>query len=88
MSFISDMGIEVPSWTLEHILDGRRPRLVTIDVEGYEMTLCPTLMPYLAELGSVVMVSMHGGVPDPAWFEGFREVTYPEAPYGDVVARP
>ena len=90
LQLISSHDVDVLDVPLGPIVDAfvaaLRDDMVTIDVEGYEMTLCPTLMPYLAELGSVVQVSFHGDSPDPAWAEGFSSVDYPTAV--DAVYRP
>lgn len=88
MSRLGPEGVVVESWTLPEILHGRRPALVKIDVEGYESELCPSLMPYLADLGATVQVSFHGGLLEREWFAGFGSVDWPTDPHGDLVARP
>lgn len=80
-------GRVVPCNTLPEILGCRIPKLVKIDVEGYEMELCPSLMPWLAEIGSVVQVSCHGEIPDKKCFEGFSSVIYPTDMWGDIQCR-
>ncbi len=84
MSRIGSEGRIVPAWTLPSLLNGRVPRLVKIDVEGYETELCLSLMPWLAKIGSVVQVSCHGAIPDKRCFEGFSNVTYPDDLWGDI----
>lgn len=84
MSRVGTEGVLVPALTLPEILDGRTPKLVKIDVEGYEIVLCPKLMPWLAEIGSNVQLSCHGEIPDKALFEGFTTVRYPTDTWGDV----
>lgn len=88
MSRLAGEGVEVPAWTLQEILNGRIPRLVKIDVEGYETELCPALMPWLAEQGVTVQVSFHGTLPERGWFAGFSDVQWPADSWGDLVARP
>lgn len=87
MSRIGTEGITVQSWTLPDILGDRVPKLVKIDVEGYEMELCPTVMPWLAEIGSSAQVSCHGAIPDKNCFEGFSSVIYPTDMWGDIQCR-
>lgn len=84
MSRIGEEGIPVQSWTLPDILKGRIPKLVKIDVEGYEMELCPAIMPWLAKIGSSVQVSCHGNIPYKSCFAGFSDVTYPTDMWGDI----
>jgi len=65
-------GAGVPCWTLEHILGGRVPALVKMDIEGYEMELLPTVAPFLGKLGVSMLVSWHSSLPPKtAWFEGY-----------------
>ncbi len=71
-------GIPVPIRTLPEILDGRRPAMATMDIEGYELTILPEVAPLLASLGCVLMVALHTGMPDPAWFAGFSRVEMPK----------
>jgi FkbM family methyltransferase len=78
MSKLEKDGIPVPMRTLPEILDGRRPAMAVMDIEGYEMTLLPEVAPYLASLGTTLVVALHTGVPPRSWFAGFREVTIPK----------
>jgi FkbM family methyltransferase len=80
MSRISKHGERCQGWTLPHILSGKRPRLVIMDVEGYEARLLPTVAPDLAARGSALQVELHDEMPRAEWFAGFSEVTIPEAP--------
>ena len=84
----ADGELEVPSRTLAQILGPRKPRLVKVDVEGYEVVLCPAIMPGLAELGSIVQVSLHGAYPDRACFDAFGHVEWPDHVEGDIRAFP
>jgi FkbM family methyltransferase len=88
MSSIGEDGLEVAAWTLPEILKGRVPALVKMDVEGYEMELCPQVAPWLAARGVPLQVSFHGTLPDPSWFADFGVVEWPAHPQGDLVARP
>jgi FkbM family methyltransferase len=94
MSRVCDEGIEVQCWPLAEILGDRRPALATMDVEGYELTLLPQVAPYLASLGSTLMVALHTDLPDPAWFKDFGQVQIPPTVRNrrgrslSVVARP
>ena len=88
MSRIGEIGIPVESWTLDQILGDRVPKMVKIDVEGYEVELMPSIAPRLAEMGCVVQVSCHGEILDRSLFNGWSEVTMPIDPWGDVVAKP
>jgi FkbM family methyltransferase len=84
----ADGEIEVRTWTLAEILAGRKPTLVKIDIEGYEIELLPTLAPYLADLGVPMQVALHGTLPNPEWFSGYREVKVPQNPHHALIARP
>lgn len=84
MSRIGEDGVLVPAWTLQEILQNRIPRLVKIDVEGYELELCPVLMPWLAEIGSAVQVSCHGYLPYKQYFSGFQNTKFPDDLWGDI----
>lgn len=77
MSRVDREGIAVPCLTLAEILQGRRPQMATMDIEGYEMTILPEVAPQLAALGTTLMVALHTGLPDPAWFAGFSRVYMP-----------
>jgi FkbM family methyltransferase len=80
--------VEVRTWTLPEILADRKPALVKIDIEGYEIDLLPKVAPYLAELGVPLQVALHGTMPDREWFEGYRDVHYPKNPHHSLVAKP
>lgn len=84
----SEGEVEVRTWALPEILAGRRPALVKIDIEGYEIELLPTLAPFLAELGVPMQIALHGTRPDSDWFAGFREVEIPENLHQTMIARP
>ena len=71
-------GRTVSMRTLPEILNGRRPAMATMDIEGYEMTILPVVAPYLASLGTTLMVALHTGLPDPAWFADFSHVEMPK----------
>jgi len=77
MSRVDRDGIAVPCLTLAEILQGRRPQMATMDIEGYEMTILPEVAPQLAALGTTLMVALHTGLPDPAWFADFSRVDMP-----------
>jgi FkbM family methyltransferase len=79
MTKVCDDGLTVDCWTLPDILGGRRPSLAVMDVEGYELTLLPTVAPYLASLGTVLQVALHTELPDPEWFDGYGTVDMPES---------
>jgi hypothetical protein len=85
---VPEGNVEVRTWTLPEILAGRRPALVKIDIEGYEIELLPSLAPFLAGLGVPMQVALHGAMPDPGWFTGYGSVAMPESPHGALVARP
>jgi FkbM family methyltransferase len=88
MSRIADEGIKVVSWTLEQILNGRVPKLMKMDVEGYEVTLMPAIIDWLTEHNVALHISCHGEVLDRQLFAGYREVRMPEHTWGDIVALP
>jgi len=77
MSKIGSDGLPVKMSTLPEILDGRRPKMATMDIEGYELTILPDVAPYLASLGTTLMVALHTELPDPAWFAEFSRVDMP-----------
>lgn len=77
MSKVSRDGIQVSCLTLPEILSGRHPAMVTMDIEGYELTILPEVAPYLASLGTTLMVALHTALPDPAWFSDFSRVDMP-----------
>jgi len=77
MSRIGTGGINVPLRTLPEILGGRQPRLAVMDIEGYELTILPEVAPYLASLGTMLVVALHTDLPDPAWIAGYSDVTIP-----------
>lgn len=77
MSKISSDGLPVKMITLPEILDGRRPAMATMDIEGYELTILPEVAPYLASLGTTLMVALHTALPDPAWFSDYSRVDMP-----------
>jgi FkbM family methyltransferase len=69
------VGRGTPCWTLEHILNGRVPALVKMDVEGYETELLPRVGPFLAAMKVPLLVSMHSIMPPrPEWFAGYANV--------------
>ena len=78
MTRVSKHGVEVPCWSLPEILGDRKPKLVVMDIEGYELVLLPTVAPYLASLGATLMVALHTEVPDRRWFKGYRHVQMPK----------
>ncbi len=80
MSRLEHEGIPVPIRTLPEILAGRRPKMAVMDIEGYEMTILPGVAPYLASLGTILVVALHTGLPDPEWFAGYGEVHIPKTP--------
>lgn len=80
MTSVADDGLSVPCWTLHEILAGRVPSLVVMDIEGYELTLLPKLAPYLASLGTSLMVALHTALPDRAWFSAYSYVSMPKTP--------
>lgn len=87
MSSIGEEGISVQSWTLFEILGDRLPALVKIDIEGYEMELLPSIMPWLAEHKIPMQISCHGKFPDRNLFAGYSQVAYPIDPWGDIQCR-
>jgi FkbM family methyltransferase len=93
MSRLTDDGpVEVQGWTLPEILGDRVPKLVKVDVEGYETELLPAIGPYLAGLGVPLSVALHphltGIRPSLSWFEGYRRIDHPRNPRGNLVAVP
>lgn len=80
--------VTVQAWSLAQILDGRVPTLVKVDIEGYETELLPAIGPFLAGMGASLQVALHGSLPRPDWFSGYRDVTISSDPHGTVVARP
>ncbi len=82
MSLVSakGRGITVPCWPLPHVIGDRRPKLAVMDIEGYEMTLLPTVAPYLAALGCTLQVALHHALPEPEWFKDFSVVHIPKTP--------
>lgn len=79
MSRIAQNGVPVPIRTLPEILSGRKPAMAVMDIEGYEMTLLPGLAPYLASLGTTLVVALHNDpVPPSEWFADYREVSIPK----------
>lgn len=78
MSKVAKDGISVPMRTLPEILNGRRPAMAVMDIEGYEMVLLPELAPYLASLGTTLVCALHTDVPPREWFDGYREVSIPK----------
>lgn len=79
MSRLTAKGHSVAAWSLRRILDQRVPRLVTMDVEGYEMALLPTVAPFLADLGVPLQVELHDRVPKWSWFAGYSDVRMPRS---------
>lgn len=89
MSHIDESdGLEVRAWTLSEILKGRKPTLVKMDIEGYEIELLPTVAPLLADAGVPMQVALHGVLPEPEWFAGYRNVSIPTNPRGTVLVTP
>lgn len=85
MSRLGSDGISIKAWTLPEILSGRRPKMVKMDVEGYETDLCPSLVPWLAEIGCpFLQISCHGVILDKKYFEGYSHVIYPDHLWGDI----
>jgi len=78
MSKIGHDGLPVKMSALPEILDGRRPAMAVMDIEGYELTILPEVAPYLASLGTTLMVALHTGLPDPAWFSDYSRVDMPK----------
>ena len=74
----SKIGLPVKMSTLPEILDGRWPKMATMDIEGYELTILPEVAPYLASLGTTLMVALHTALPDPAWFKDYSRVDMPK----------
>jgi FkbM family methyltransferase len=77
--------VAVQTWTLPDLLreqdiDPADVALVKMDVEGYETTLCPDLAPWLARHSIPALIELHGGYPEPEWFEGYEIVRYPAGP--------
>jgi hypothetical protein len=50
-----------------------------MDIEGYELTVLPQVAPYLASLGTTLMVALHTDLPDRSWFDGYSQVSMPKA---------
>lgn len=89
MSRIDKSGnIQVRTWTLPEILAGRKPALVKVDVEGYEITLLPKIAPYLAKMGVPLQVALHGVLPELDWFADYGTLRMPKNPHGTLAARP
>jgi FkbM family methyltransferase len=86
-SHIDDHGIVVTSVTLPGILRYyRRPALVKIDIEGYEVALMRSLGPWLAKRGIPLQVSCHGRYVSAASLADYGNVEWPEGPNGEVRA--
>lgn len=85
---VTSEGLEVPAVTLEDVLGGVVPALVKIDVEGYETTLCPAIVPWLAEHQVPVQISLHGEHLPRELFDGYSDVKIPVSDRGDIVALP
>lgn len=88
MAKLADTGQPVETWTLQEILDGRVPALVKVDVEGHEVELCPQIGPLLAAMKVPLQVSFHGELAARDCFAGYAAVSWPDEPWGDVVALP
>jgi FkbM family methyltransferase len=89
MSQVSEHGqLRVSMWTLDEILAGRRPALVKIDIEGYELEVLPEVAPRLGAIGVPLQVSLHGVFPNREWFSNYGEVDFPISPRGNVLATP
>lgn len=90
MSRLADSGAPVDVRTLSDVLDGRRPDLVKIDIEGGEVVLWGTLVPWLAAQATPLQMSCHGQMPDRGLFQdaGYRELRWPDHTWGDIVALP
>lgn len=88
MARLADHGTPVETWTLQEVLGDRVPALVKIDVEGHEVELCPQVGPLLARLGVPLQVSFHGEFVPRECFAGYAAVSWPEEPWGDLVALP
>lgn len=84
MSRVGPEGVFVPSWTLFEILGDRIPALVKMDVEGYELELLPSIMPWLVEHQIPMQISCHGEFPDSSLFTGYSTVIYPDDLWGDI----
>lgn len=83
-----DGAVLVNSWRLVDILDTRIPKLMKMDVEGYELVLAPWIMPWLCLNKVAVHISCHGQLLEPELFAGYREVRWPDNNWGDIVAIP
>ena len=88
IAYPDEDGLLVPSWKLDAILGDRVPKMMKMDVEGYEVALAPAVMPWLVEHNVGVQISCHGELLDPALFADYREVRWPEHSWGDIVALP
>lgn len=84
MSRIDTEGLFVQSWTLFEILGDRIPDLVKIDVEGYEIELLPSIMPWLAERKIPLQISCHGKLPSAILFAGYTRILFPTDLWGDI----
>lgn len=90
-SRLGESGLTVRTVTLPQVLAGHpKPRLVTIDIEGGEATLMPTLGPWLARKRIPVQVSCHGLDLPESCFDGYTTVTHRVTMPGwdDIVALP
>lgn len=84
---ISDVGLKVRIVRLQDVLS-EVPALVKIDVEGFEVDLCPDLIPWLSQAKVPVQVSLHGEELPKRLFAGYSDLHWPEDSRGDVVALP
>jgi FkbM family methyltransferase len=80
-------GLVVETMTLPGLLKyHKRPSLVKIDVEGYEMALMRSLGPWLSDRRIPVQVSCHGQLIPAASLAGYANVDWPNTVWGDVRA--
>lgn len=83
---IADVGTPIESWTLEHILGARIPKLLKMDVEGYETELAPAIMPFLGKHKVPVQISLHGNILERYLFKDYEYVDWPDQAWGEVRA--
>lgn len=90
MSRLGTEGVLVDVFTLPQLLGGRRPDLVKIDIEGGEVALWDTLVPWLGAQAVPLQLSCHGTLPDRALFDGagYGQVYWTADTWGDIVALP
>lgn len=85
-SCLAPQGHRVQGLTLATILEGRVPKMLKMDVEGYETTLAPAIVPWLAQNDVALQISLHGEILPRELFDDYAYVDWPEGTWGEVWA--